>query len=84
MTFDAAKMTERFGCIRCQRSKKSSSRGKRKRRVFLCRRAVKVKVKGKVIPTNFLKIEECGTLVGSKNRRERDGKKYWYVIRTKS
>ena len=28
-----------------------------RRRVFLCRRTVKVKAKGKVVPTSFLKIE---------------------------
>ena len=40
MTFDAAERNERFGCIQCQRSKESSSRGKGKSRVFLCRKTV--------------------------------------------
>ena len=53
--------------IQCQRSKESSSsRGKRKRLVFLCKRTVKVKVKRKVIPTSFLKIEGRGCFLGRK------------------
>ena len=43
--------------IQCQRSKKNSSNRKKKKPVFLCRRTVRVKVKSKVIPTSFLKIE---------------------------
>ena len=69
--FDAVERNRRFGRIQCQRGKESS-RGKRKRRVFLCRRTVRVKVKGKVIPASFLKIEGKKTLVGAKDRRERD------------
>ena len=42
--FDAAERNGRYGCIQCQRGKESSSRGKRKRRVFLCRKTVGVKV----------------------------------------
>ena len=57
--FDAAKRNKRFGRIQCQRSEESSSRGKR--RVFLCRRTVRVKVEGKAIPASFLKIEGRGT-----------------------
>ena len=45
MAFDAVERNGRFGRIQCQRSKESSSRGKRKRRIFLCRRTVRVKVK---------------------------------------
>ena len=52
--------------------KESSSRGKKKRRVFLCRRTVRVKVGGKAIPASFLKIEGRGTLVGAIGQRERD------------
>ena len=37
------------------REVESSSRGKR--RVFLCRRTVRVKTRGKAIPASFLKIE---------------------------
>ena len=55
------------------REVKSSSRGKRKRRVFRYRRTVGVKVGNKVIPASFLKIEGRGMLVGAKDRRERDG-----------
>ena len=68
--FDAAERNERFGRIQCQRCKESGSRGKR--RVFLCRRSVKVKVEGKVIPASFRKVEGRGTLVELKDRRERD------------
>ena len=67
MAFDAAERNGRFGRIQCQRSKESSSRGKRKRRVFLCRRTVKVK--GKVVPASFREIERRGTFVGTKDRR---------------
>ena len=37
-----------------------------KRRIFLCRRTVREKVKSKVIPASFLKIEGRGTFVGPK------------------
>ena len=57
MAFDAAKRNGKFGRIQCERSEKSSSRGKRKRQVFLCRRIVRVKVKGKVIPVISLKLK---------------------------
>ena len=73
MAFDAAERNAKFGRIQCQRSKECSSRGKGKKRVFLCRRTVRVKVKGKVIKASFLKIEARGTLVGEKSRRKRDG-----------
>ena len=33
---------------------------------------MRVKVGGKVIPASFLKVEGRGTLVGEKDRRERD------------
>ena len=68
MTFDAAERNGRFGHIQYQRGKESSSREKRRRRVFLCRT-----VEGKVIPASFLKIEGRKTLGGAKDRRERDG-----------
>ena len=70
MAFDAAERNGRFGRIQCQRGKESSSRGKRKRRVFLCRRTMKVEVGGKAIPASFLKIEGRETLVGAIDRRE--------------
>ena len=60
MAFDAAERNGKFGRIQCQISKESSSRAKRKRRVVLCRRTVRVKVKRKVIPASFLKIEGRG------------------------
>ena len=71
MVFDAAKRNGRFGRIWYQKSKESSSRGKRKRRVFLSR-IVRVKVKSKVIPASFLKIDGRGMFVGVKDRRKRD------------
>ena len=70
MAFDAAERNGKFGRIQCQRGKESSSRGKR--RVFLDRRTAKVKVRSKVIPTSFLKIERGRTLVGTKDRGEKD------------
>ena len=68
--FDAAERNERLGRIQCQRRKESSSRGKR--RVFLCRRTVRVEVKSKVIPASILKIEGRGTLVEAKDRKEKE------------
>ena len=70
--FDAAEKNGRFGRIQSQRSKESSSRGKRKRRVILCWRTVRVKIRGKAIPVSFLKIDGRGTLVGAKDRKEWD------------
>ena len=72
MAFDVAERNGRFGRIPCQRGEESSSRGKRKRRVFLCRRTVGVKVGGKAIPASFLKVEGRRALVGAKDRGERD------------
>ena len=66
MAFDAAEGNGRFGHIQCQRGKESSSRGKRKRRVFLCRRTMRVKVGGKIIPASFLKLKEGGRSLGRK------------------
>ena len=71
LAFDADERNGRFGRIQGQRSKESSSRGKR--RVFLCKRTVRVEVKGKVISTSFLKIEGKGTFVEAKDRTKRDG-----------
>ena len=44
------------------REVESSSRGKR--RVFFCRRTVRIEVKSQVIPTSFIKIEERGRSLG--------------------
>ena len=55
--FDVAKRKGKFGRIRCQRSKESS-KGKKKREVFQCRRTARVAVNGKTIPTTFLKLKE--------------------------
>ena len=68
MAFDAAERNRRFGRIQCQRGKESSSRGKTKRPVFLCRRTVGVKVGDKVIPASFLKVEGRGCSLGKKTR----------------
>ena len=62
-------MNEKFNRIQCQKSKENSSIGKRKRRVFLYKRTVGVKVIGKVIPASFLKIEGRGTIIGAKDRK---------------
>ena len=71
MAFDAAERNEEFGRIQYQRGKQNSGRGKRKRRVFHCRRTVRVKV----IPARFLKIKGRGSLVGAKDQRKgTDGK----------
>ena len=72
MSFDVAEKNGIFGRIQCQRSEESSSREKGKKRVFLCRRIVRIKVRNKVIPASFLIIEGRGTLVRAKDRRERE------------
>ena len=59
--------------LQCQRSKENSSKGKKKRRVFVCRRTVRVKEKSEVMPTSFLKIQGRETFVGAKDRRKREG-----------
>ena len=71
MVFNASKRNEKFGRIQFQRDKEGSSRGKRKRGVFLGRRIVRVEVKGKVIPTSFLKIEGRGAFVLAEKRKKR-------------
>ena len=58
--------------IQYHRRKEISSREKRNKRVFLCRRTVRVKVKSKVIPASFLKFEEMEAFVGAKDRRKID------------
>ena len=65
MAFDSAKKNKRFGPSECQRSKESGSRRKRKKQVFLCRKTVRVKVEGKVIPGSFLKIEGKGVAISN-------------------
>ena len=72
MAFDAAEKNGRFGCIQCQRSEDSSSRGNRKRRVFLCRRIVRVEEISKVIPTSFRKIEGGHSLGRKTGKRGTD------------
>ena len=53
-------------------AKESSSSGRRKRGVFLCRRTVRVEAKDKVIRTSFLKLER-GTDVRWGGRAENEG-----------
>ena len=71
MAFDAAERNGRFDRFHYQRSNESSSRRKRKRRVFLCKSRVRVEAKSKVIPMSFLKIEGSWMFVGEKTE-ERD------------
>ena len=52
--------------IQCQRSKENSSEGKKKRRVFLRRRTVRVKVNSEVILTSFPKFKEGRRSLGRK------------------
>ena len=40
-----------------------------KRRVFLCRRTMRVKGRSKVFPASFLKVKGRGTFIGAKDRR---------------
>ena len=61
-----------LAAFKCERGSESSSRGKRKRRVLLCRGTLRVNVGGKAILASFPKIEGRGALVGAKDRRERD------------
>ena len=70
LSFDAAERNGRFGRVQCQRSKESSSRQKRKKQVFLCRRTVRVEVKSKVVPTSFLKIVGRVSFVQEEERRK--------------
>ena len=60
---------------------KSSSRGKKKR-VFLCKRTARVKVKGKVVSRSFLQIERRGTFVEMEEWRKENSYKNCEVIRT--
>ena len=69
LAFEIAKKTEDLAAF----SVSEVMRGKRNKQVFLYRRIVKFKVKSKVIPASFLKIEERVTFVGAKDRRKKDG-----------
>ena len=68
-----SRASDRKEGIQCQRGKENSSKGKEKRRVFLCRRTVRVEVKSKVLLTSFPNFQGRETFVGTKNRRKRDG-----------
>ena len=73
MAFDVVERNGRFGRIQCQRGRESSSRGKR--RVFHCRRTVRVKVGDKAIPGSSLKVEGRGTFIEAKDRGKWDRSK---------
>ena len=74
MAFDAAERNGRFGRIQCQRSKETSSRGKR--RVFLCRRTMTIKVNGKVNPSKLSENEITGNVRwGERPERKRQSEK---------
>ena len=51
--------------------KRAASKKRKKIGVVLCRRKVRVEVKGKVIPTSFLKIKGRGVFVGVEEWRKR-------------
>ena len=70
IVFDAVKKNGEFGRIQCQSGKESSSRGKRKRLIFIHSGTVEVKVQGKIIPVSFLKIEGRERLIGQKLEKE--------------
>ena len=71
MAFDAAERNKRLGRIQCQRGEESSSREKRKRRLFLCRKTVRAKVRCKAIPASFLKVEgRADSRWGDRTERE--------------
>ena len=55
----------KFGRIPYQKDKERSSRGKRKREVFYCRRVVCFDVKCNVIPTVFVKTKGGRVLFGA-------------------
>ena len=59
---------ETLAALSVRGSKESSSRGKR--RVFLHRRTVRVKVRSKVIRANFSKLKEKEPLLGRKTREK--------------
>ena len=74
MAFDAAERNGEFGRIQCQRGKESSGRGKRKRRVFLCRRR-KSKYKAKSSQRVFGKLKEGGRSLGQKTGEKETDKR---------
>ena len=77
MALNAAERNGRFDRNQCQIGKESGSRGKKKRRAFLCRRTMTVKVRSKVIPTSFWKVEGRGDSCWVK-RPEKEGQvKEW-------
>ena len=67
-----SKGMEDLAAFSAREVKRAAAEERRKKRVFLCRRTVRVKIGGKVIPASFLKIEGRGALVGAKDWRERD------------
>ena len=70
LAFDTTERNKKLAAFDA-RVVQSNSRGKRKRKVFLCKGAERVKVKGKVVPTSFLKNERKVPFVDAKERRKR-------------
>ena len=68
LAFEAAERNGKFGRIQCQRSEESSSKEKRNRRVFLCRRTMEVEAICNVVLMSFRKLK--GTFVRVKDQRE--------------
>ena len=61
--------------------KRAAAEERERDEVFLCIRTVRVKVKSKVIPASFLKIERGVRLLG-RNNGEREGQlQNWKVIK---
>ena len=64
----AVKRNGKFGRIHYQRSEDNRCRGRRE--VFFCKKTVRVKVKGKVVSTGFLKIAGWGLFVVMEEQRK--------------
>ena len=69
LAFDGAEKMENSAAFNAKKVK-TAVREKKEREVFLCRKTVRVKAKGKVIPTNFLKTAGRRPFVGVEERRK--------------
>ena len=76
LAFDTAERNGKFGCIQCQRSKESRTRGRREKNIPL-QEDRKIIVKGKVIPRSFLKTKGGEFYVEAEERRKADSCKNW-------
>ena len=63
---------ENLAAFGAREVKRAATEEREERGVFLCCRTVKVEVKGKVIPTSFLKIEGRGAFIGTEECKKRD------------